>query len=288
MIRSTVAAVVRKFAPNYYKQRLWRRRFYAMSHLYHEQELYVAPLLCDKDKTSVDIGAAEGIYTVHLVDRSRDCLAFEPRATKATELKEMFEYLSLPVQVEAVALSDVQADATLRVLERDEGRSTIERHNTLEDADGSEKCEITVPTRRLDDYALDAAGFVKIDVEGHELAVLRGGSATLRRCLPTILVEIEERHKPNSIIDVNEFLTGLGYEGYFILNQGLTSIAEFDVSKYQNVEHIGNWKTNWRRSGVYVNNFFFVPADEKSRLKAVVSKVKDKLSDVFEINSDCA
>jgi FkbM family methyltransferase len=193
----------------------------------------------------------------------------------------MFEYLSLPVQVEAVALSDVQADASLRVLERDEGRSTIERDNTLEDPDGSDKYEITVPTRRLDDYGLDAVGFVKIDVEGHELAVLRGGSTTLQRFRPTILVEIEERHKPNSINDVNEFLAALGYNGYFILSRDLRPIAEFDLSKHQNVEHIGGWKTNWQRSGVYVNNFFFVPADGKSRLEVAISEVRDNLSDVF-------
>lgn len=283
MIRSTVAAVVRKLAPNYHNRRIWRRRFCAMRQLYHEQELHVAPLLCDKEKTSIDIGAAEGIYTVHVVHHSRNCLAFEPRLTKATELQEMFEHLSLPVQVETVALSNVQGDATLRVLASDEGRSTIERDNTLEDPDGSEKYEITIPMRRLDDYGLDAVGFVKIDVEGHELSVLRGGSSTLRRCLPTILIEIEERHRPNSIWDSNEFLTTLGYEGYFILDRHLTPITAFDLSKHQNVQHIGSWKANWRRSGVYVNNFFFVPAHGKSRLEAAVSQVKENLSDLFEI-----
>ncbi len=33
--------------------------------------------------------------------------------------------------------------------------------------------EVVVPTRALDDFDLPAVGFVKIDVEGHEEAVLK-------------------------------------------------------------------------------------------------------------------
>jgi FkbM family methyltransferase len=192
-------------------------------------------------------------------------------------MKEMVRYLSLPVRVEAVAASDESGEAHLRILERDVGRSTIEHDNTLEDPDGSGTLDVTVPTRRLDEYELDAVGFIKIDVEGHELSVLRGGSETIRRCLPTMLIEIEERHKPNSLRDVSEFLSLHGYVGYFILNRTLVSMKYFDKVKYQNCANIGGWKTNWKRSGVYVNNFFFVPSGSSPSLEAAFATVKDSL-----------
>lgn len=47
--------------------------------------------------------------------------------------------------------------------------------------------EVTVA--RLDDFALSGIGFVKIDVEGHELEVLRGGGATIERERPTPMIE---------------------------------------------------------------------------------------------------
>jgi len=50
--------------------------------------------------------------------------------------------------------------------------------------------EIRVPIRRLDDLVgTETADVVKIDVEGAELAVLRGGKALLARDKPTIMFE---------------------------------------------------------------------------------------------------
>jgi FkbM family methyltransferase len=291
MIRSTAAAVIQKLAPTYYNRthnrRLWKKRFSAIKQQYHEQELHVAPLLCDKDKTSIDVGAAYGVYTIHIVNASRDCLAFEPHQSLTFELREMAECLSLPIRVETVALSDVQGEANLRILEEDVGRSTIEPENTLEDPDGSRRSEITVPIRRLDDYHLESVGFIKIDVEGHELSVLQGGIDTIRRCLPKMLIEIEERHKQNSIRDVQEFLSTIGYEGYFLLNRGLTPISRFDFKRHQDVANIGGWKTNWKRYGVYINNFFFVPVGSRSRLEAAVRDVRSRLS-IYNAGDLCA
>jgi FkbM family methyltransferase len=273
MFKSIGKAVFKKVAPKAF----WSLRLSALRQRFTEPELHIVPLLCDKSKTSIDIGADTAIYMAHMVNVSRDCLAFEPRPAEASKIEEMVAHLSLPVRVETVALSDMPGEAKLRILESDAGRSTIERDNNLEDPDGSSRFEITVPTRRLDDYELDAVGFIKIDVEGHELAVLRGSSETIRRCLPAMLIEIEDRHKPNSIRDVSDFLVDLGYEGYFLLNRALVSMNEFDNVKYQNSRNIGGWKSKWERYGVYVNNFFFVPAGARSRLESTVGRVKDSL-----------
>ena len=54
-------------------------------------------------------------------------------------------------------------------------------------------------------------GFIKIDVEGHELAVLRGAERTLARCRPTLLLEAEDRHRAHAVETVRAFLAGLDY-----------------------------------------------------------------------------
>ena len=52
-IKSAIGELVRTVAPNYWAQRGWKRHFSDLKRLFHEQELYVAPLLCEKRKTSI-------------------------------------------------------------------------------------------------------------------------------------------------------------------------------------------------------------------------------------------
>ncbi len=46
-----------------------------------------------------------------------------------------------------------------------------------------------VPLVTLDSFGLEGVDFIKIDVEGFELAVLEGGAATIRRDRPHIVIE---------------------------------------------------------------------------------------------------
>jgi FkbM family methyltransferase len=220
----------------------------------------IAPFLCDPHKISVDVGAAEAPYSVNICEHSERVIAFEARADQASEIRQLALAKNLPIEVEPVALSDRAGVGYLRILTKDPGRSTIERLNELHDANGSASIELRVPVLRLDDYELRDVGFIKIDVEGHELAVLRGAENTIHASMPNLLVEIEDRHRPNSLRDVSEFLAKFDYEGYFILWGQVRPLATFDAHAYQDPSNIGGWKDGWARKGVYVNNFIFVPA----------------------------
>src|ERR1700730_653591 len=107
MLKSIAKAVLKKIAPKTF----WSLRLSALRQRFSEEELHIVPSLCDKSKTSIDIGAAVGIYTAHIVDVSRDCLAFEPRPAEASKIEEMAAQMSLPVRVEKVALSDMAGEA---------------------------------------------------------------------------------------------------------------------------------------------------------------------------------
>ena len=56
--------------------------------------------------------------------------------------------------------------------------------------------------------------FIKCDVEGHEQAVLRGARETLARSRPTLLIEIEQRHREDDISATFALLREFGYLGY--------------------------------------------------------------------------
>jgi FkbM family methyltransferase len=269
-IKSFFDHIIKTFSPALY----WKLKLRNLRHSTGEYELRIAPLLCHPQKGSIDIGADGGVYSVNLCDRSAYVIAFEPRPARAARIRDMAASAGLPIDVQQVALSDQDGLARLRVLTNDAGRSTIEAANTLEDPDGSPQYEIRVPKLRLDDYELRDVGFVKIDVEGHELAVLQGAVETIRASRPALLVEIEDRHRANAVADVLAFMGQLGYEGFFVLDGELKSCTQFDRAMHQDPANIGGWKDRWVRRGTYINNFFLVPAGCSSALKEAVAAAR--------------
>lgn len=252
-IKSTLATVAKKVAPGLY----WARKIKQYKEHFSEVEMKLLPYLCKKEKTSIDIGAAGGVFIANLLDISKNVIGFEPIPADADVLSAMVESTNSNATIERIALSDKAGEAILRMIVNDSGRSTIEESNDLSD-DKSAKTGIKVQIRKLDDFNYDNIGFIKIDVEGHELSVLHGGRETIRKNLPALLIEVEDRHKTHAVRDVPAFLKELGYSCFFILNGKLTPIQEFNVAVHQDSNNIGSYLDGYQRKGVYINNFIFV------------------------------
>jgi len=123
---------------------------------------------------------------------------------------------------------------------------------------------VGVRTARLD-AVLDRAtriDFVKCDVEGHEEEVLEGGAAILERFRPTILIEIEQRHRVSDVQITFDRLERLGLEGHALFGDGLRPIGEFDVDRDQ-LRHIASLDP-WRAPPAgYVGDFLFARPDSR-------------------------
>src|SRR5205823_1478851 len=75
---------------------------------------------------------------------------------------------------------------------------------------------VQVPMSRLDESDLGAIGFIKVDVEGHELAVMRGAAETLKRHHPALLIEAASQHRPAALPTLASYLSEFGYHGLFL------------------------------------------------------------------------
>ncbi|OBF20447.1 methyltransferase [Mycobacterium kubicae] len=251
-----LAPAARAVAPKLF----WRRKYRILQRLGEARpDVQLVRSLCDPNRVSVDIGADVGEFSIAMLSASRSVVAFEPRPAQARDLAAMFTAVGAPVRVESVALSDQPGVTTMRVYESDPGRSTIDSDNVLSDAGGGSVATIEVAVRRLDDLRLDGVGLIKIDVEGHELAVLRGATETLTRDRPAIVVEAEERHHRNAVADITALLGDLGYAGYFDIGDERRPVEEFDAARHQDPANIAGAQDDWAARGVYVNNFVFLP-----------------------------
>jgi FkbM family methyltransferase len=238
---------------------LWRHRIRTWHISTEEAEQELLPWACDRRQLSVDVGAAHGAYLAHLLLYSAGVIAFEPRPEAAGRLRAQFGGTA-HTRLEQVALSDVSGTAELRIPAQRPTRGTIAASNRLEG--GCEVALHTVRCARLDEYRLAPVGFVKIDVEGHERAVLAGARDTLGRNRPIVLVEAEERHSAGSVAGVARFFAELDCKGYFLLEGRLRPIAEFDAATHQDSNHL----SGGGRTGVYINNFLFVPHTKLQRI----------------------
>jgi FkbM family methyltransferase len=225
-----------------------------------EREVKVLSTLVEPDTVALDVGANMGGYTYALcqhVGAHGRVIAVEPVPHLAQLVERATRRLKLPVTVLNCALSSEEGTAELHVPMEDGAEKPAFASLESGKETGSGRT-IRVPLRRLDDVCRDVPGrisFVKIDVEGHELAVLQGGMDTLRRSKPNLLIEIEQRHSRVPIANTFAFVASLGYRGEFLDASGqFHPLEQFDPGVHQRPERAG--------TDDYVANFVFRPSDQ--------------------------
>jgi FkbM family methyltransferase len=147
-----------------------------------------AAMTPDKLGLALDIGANYGIMSYFLARRFKEVIAIEANPSLASALLE-----SVPdnVRVLSTALSDHVGYGNLKV-PVDRGVTLVGWGSleppSLHQLDRVNELNVKVTT--LDALEIPQVDFIKIDVERHELALLRGSVLTLMRCKPWITVEV--------------------------------------------------------------------------------------------------
>jgi FkbM family methyltransferase len=201
-----------------------------------------------------DIGANKGSFIYWLSGWVRDgrVIAFEPQPDLACGLANVCRAIGLGnVTVEAKAVYSHSSHQDLFLPTGHQPGASLRR--AAMPVDGF--TTLQVPLVVLDDYFAehDRVTLLKIDVEGAELAVLKGGERILRQHAPLLVFECENRHLgPGCVGDVFSYLNGLGYAGSFVHRNRLLPVAQFDAAVHQRQDGEWFWK-----SKDYCNNFIF-------------------------------
>jgi FkbM family methyltransferase len=167
----------------------------------------------------VDAGANIGVHALRLAAArpEMDVLAFEPNPRLHALLQDNVRANGFRhVTVEPIALSDRDGVGPLYLSPSDMSASL---EAGFESAHAG---VVNVPVGTLDRYLADRGApnrrfVLKLDVEGHEPAVLAGASATIRRCRPDIIAETTAPLPPATI----ELLYRCGYRFRQITDEGL-------------------------------------------------------------------
>jgi FkbM family methyltransferase len=233
-----------------------------------EPELWLIRHLVEPGTTAVDVGASIGIYSAEMARYAGKVIAFEANPEVAA-----FTARVAPRNVEVVnvALSSASGRARLKIPLNAKGRAidelaTIEAGNPLH---AGTAASADVEMKRLDDFAIANCSFIKIDVEGHEEAVLDGASALIATQRPTLMVELNEEFNPGVVKRLAGRYAALNYRGLFLSQGKLHPISEFDPTRHQNAENLKP-RHKLPRGAEFINNVLFVPEKKCHRVRARV------------------
>jgi FkbM family methyltransferase len=157
----------------------------------------------------LDIGANIG-YNALMFSDYGPVYAFEPIFHKIVKLNIENNKLKHVIHSVPIALSDKSEVVSMYMANsvKNTGLRNYGGTSIYTDEGTDYSTETKVDCRRLDDiYKGGRVSIIKIDVEGHELQVLEGARDTIKRDLPTILIEIHEYDESK----VPSLLKELGY-----------------------------------------------------------------------------
>jgi FkbM family methyltransferase len=160
------------------------------------------PLPYNGPITFVDGGAYDGDTLIQASELLPigEAFAFEPDPTNFTRLSHNVAGLSFPVTCFPCGLSDTTERVKFSAGAGEAG--AVGTGDTLVQCVTLAECLVG---RRID--------YLKLDVEGHELAVLRGAERLIRRDKP--ILAVAGYHRWTDVWEVPEFMLAHGYKIYY-------------------------------------------------------------------------
>lgn len=255
-----IAEKLQYISPSFYKKRYFKNlnnltkdNFSARN---VEPELVWIKEYLPKNAVILDIGANVGTFLYQLEHKlnHEHIYGFEPNKKLYRRLKRLFPRMSiLPL-----ALSDENTTAEFKVpiingkLIASRGTLNTSYKEKGEERSYTEKVKVI----KLDEWAaiehFDRLDFIKIDVEGNEMKTLSGAQKTIRRFLPTLMVEMEQRHHENPIWkDISE-VKSWGYEAKYLNRDSF----KLELLTEEILIHNTNDEKN---KTSYINNIIFTP-----------------------------
>ncbi len=205
----------------YHNERYWPELQWVSEHVQDGPELII------------DVGANQGVTTTFYAKSfpSAVVIAVEPHPFNATQI---LKNARLNVIGNIVLAHCAASDRT--------GDVHISNHSNAAIVEGGTIC---VPMCKLDDICFGPAKFVKVDVEGFEMSVLRGAKTLIATYKPSMDIEVhlflhEDRY--SFLRGVVDWLTPFGYKFDVVAGYQGSLVREpskADLDKLSN-EHVVN------------------------------------------------
>ena len=181
---------------------------------YQQRQRQAALALCDGNRHAIDIGANIGLWARDFCAYFDHVTLFEPDELNRHCLSEnLRQYHNKTIH--PYGLYSTSKSTTLFGGDHTCGNKAISREaiQALSDDKSNYIVETQCELKVLDEYNLQEVDLMKLDTQGSELEILKGALDTIKRCEPTICVEIttkNEQQKREAQV-VYDFFDSIGY-----------------------------------------------------------------------------
>ena len=191
-----------------------------------------------KDSNCIDVGCHKGEILndfIHFAPKGKH-FAFEPIPYMFENLEKKFEGKA---KIFPFALSNEKGESTFQVVKNAPAYSGL-KNRRYSDIKNPEIEQIKVELNKLDDIISEEIkiDLIKIDIEGAELACLRGAYKCLQRFKPKIIVEIQDFSAARAgykSIDILDFLSAIGYIFHHIVSIDFCTLIAGSVAHYTSI-----------------------------------------------------
>lgn len=163
----------------------------------------------------IDIGANRGITSIWMAKLCNKVYSFEPEKENILRFKENIEINHVNnVELLPLAVSDKAGEMDLNILEGS-GHHSLGRVSTSKIL-GKQAVKVTTLNDFCQDRRINEVDFLKIDVEGFEIEVLKGGAELFQdKKIKLVAFEISKiplKSLKKSPSDIFDFFDNAGYE----------------------------------------------------------------------------
>ena len=264
-MRQFIKNILLLIAPGFIKKRVFEHyqtlNWKTLSISEFDAELLLLEFFLNKNSVFFDIGTNKGEYAYYAekLMNPKNIYLFEPEKKLNKQLQAIFSNC----HVNNVALSDNKGAHQFKIPvingTIDNCLSSLEVDNKEDNE--TESIIYEVKTDTLDNFTREKniiPDLIKIDVEGHELSVLKGAENFISEHHPTLIIEIEQRHHKNTNIEsVFESFKVKGYQCYYY------SKKQSQLFSYDNKTHLTNTKDYFGKID-YINNYIFIHQSNKT------------------------
>jgi FkbM family methyltransferase len=265
VLRQFIKSILLSVSPSVIKKRVFAHYIHLnwkkLSTVEFDAELLLLEFLLNDDSVFFDIGANKGEYAYYAekIIPKTNIYLFEPEKKLNKQLSAIFK----GCHIFDIALSDNKGTHRFKIPVingiADNCLSSLEV-DKKEDNE-TEAIIYEVKTDTLDAFTKQKNVFpdlIKIDVEGHELTVLKGAENYIQSHHPTLIIELEQRHHENLNIDsVFSDFNKKGYACYYY------SKKQAQLLPYENKTHLTNSKEYFGKID-YINNYIFIHSANKA------------------------